>query len=156
MAPPILSTLVYCYRNDRVLLMFRHKEPNRRLWVAPGGKIEPGESPHECAQRELQEETGLCANALVLRGLVTEVLPTPHDQWLHFIYVATEVSGELGANHREGELRWWPAADVLQLPIPQADRVFFPKIIDVSLPLYEARLEYDGNLDLIRVVEHSS
>ena len=56
---PILTTLIYCLREEKTLLMERRKEPNLGLWVAPGGKIELGESPYECARRELYEETGL-------------------------------------------------------------------------------------------------
>ena len=33
-------------------------------WEFPGGKIEPGESPMECAVREALEETGLVARPL--------------------------------------------------------------------------------------------
>ena len=153
MATPILSTLVYCLENDRVLLMLRHKQPNDGLWVAPGGKLEPGESPQECARREFREETGLEAKRLILRGLVTEVVPPPHADWLHFIYVTPEATGDLAAEHREGELRWWPVAQVLRLAIPQADRTFYSKIIDLTSPIYEARFEYDGNQGLVRVVE---
>jgi protein-S-isoprenylcysteine O-methyltransferase Ste14 len=40
-----LATLVYALRDDQVLMVRRSAEPNRGLWVAPGGKIEPGESP---------------------------------------------------------------------------------------------------------------
>lgn len=29
------------------------------FWEFPGGKTQPGESPHECAVRECREETGL-------------------------------------------------------------------------------------------------
>ncbi len=49
---PILTTLIYCLREEQTLLLERRKEPNLGLWVAPGGKIELGESPHECARRE--------------------------------------------------------------------------------------------------------
>ena len=36
----MLYTQVHCLRDDQVLLMKRHKEPNLGQWVAPGGKIE--------------------------------------------------------------------------------------------------------------------
>ena len=46
---------------DRVLLM-RVTTPNRpdiRLWITPGGGLDPGESREDAALRELYEETGL-------------------------------------------------------------------------------------------------
>jgi 8-oxo-dGTP pyrophosphatase MutT (NUDIX family) len=44
--------------DDRILLV-RFQFPQRTLWAAPGGGIEPGESPEEAIRRELEEETGL-------------------------------------------------------------------------------------------------
>jgi 8-oxo-dGTP diphosphatase len=42
--------------NDRVLLV----KPNyRTYWAIPGGIVEAGEAPHECATREITEEIGL-------------------------------------------------------------------------------------------------
>ena len=151
---PVLTTLVYCLQNGQVLLMKRHKEPNRGLWVAPGGKIEPGESPYECALRELYEETGLYAHDLRLRGLVTMVSPLPGWHWMLFIHAATNFAGELITDEREGSLRWWPLADVHQLPIPQADAIFFPGVTELSQPLYYAKYVYDADLNLVQVLEH--
>ncbi len=154
MSVPILSTLVYCLNDGQVLMMQRRKEPNFGLWVAPGGKIEIGESPYECAARELEEETGLHARSLVFRGLITEVSPQPDWQWMLFLYVVTDFSGDVGASHREGALKWWPVSEVSQLPIPQGDRVFYPRIIDLEKPFYDARFVYDDKLDLAQVIEN--
>ena len=60
---------------DRATIICRHgKQPHKWLWVRksngawtlPGGKIEPGETPVQAAERELLEETGLRAESLTL------------------------------------------------------------------------------------------
>jgi len=111
--PRVLATLVYAIRGDDVLLHRRVKDPNKGLWVAPGGKLEPTESPTECALREMREETGLSLEDPMLRGVMVEVSPRPDYQWITFIYAATRWTGELTPAAGIGEFRWVRIPEVL-------------------------------------------
>lgn len=151
---PIPSTLIYVVQDGQVLLMHRNKEPNYGLWVGPGGKLEAGESPYECARRELYEETHLHAQELHYRGMVTEVSPRDDWQWMLFLYVVTAVEGRLQGDEREGTLRWWPIEDAPGAPMPDADQVFFRRVIDRSEPIYHAKYTYDADLNIIDIIEY--
>jgi 8-oxo-dGTP diphosphatase len=150
----LLYTQVHCLRDGQVLLMRRHKEPNLGLWVAPGGKIEAHESPYEGAVRELAEETGLVARAMVLRGIVRTVAPARAHSALHFLYAVTDFAGTLAADEREGALRWWPVAEVERLPMPHANALFVPHVLDGTRPFYQARYLYGADWKLVQKVEH--
>ncbi len=52
--------------NERVVLV-RHS--NQGLWVAPGGMIEPDETPEAAALREMREETGYEVELLRILGV---------------------------------------------------------------------------------------
>jgi 8-oxo-dGTP diphosphatase len=146
---PVLVTLVYCLRDDRVLLLKRRKHPYPGLWTGPGGKVDPGESPAECAVRELREETGLGVTGQpVLRGVITETSPRPDWQWLIFAYVVPDPVGEASSDGREGTLRWWPLSERAGIPMPPADRTFFDPVVLGGGPPYERTFRYDADLAL--------
>lgn len=151
----ITTVLVYVLRERQVLLLRRNKEPNLGLWVAPGGKVEIDESPRDAAHRELTEETGLVARDLVWRGLCTEVSPLPDWQWLLFIYVAHHFEGQVRADLREGALAWMDLDTYYRdLPIPQADRIFAPRILESQERMFEAKFVYDASLSLVKWVAY--
>lgn len=151
----VLATLIYAVRDGRVLMMYRHKEPNQGLWIAPGGKILPNESPRECAIRELCEETGLEAVEPVLRMVVTEVSPRPDWRWLLFVYRTGVKEGAVRGDGREGRLQWFRQDEVLSLPIPEADAVFYPFVMDPECPPLEMQFWYDADLKLVRWTRHA-
>ena len=58
--------------------------------------------------------------------------------------------GEINGDDREGRLQWFHRNEVLHLPIPQADAIFYPLVIDPDGPAVEMQFWYDDELKLVR------
>jgi ADP-ribose pyrophosphatase YjhB (NUDIX family) len=61
---PQTGASVLVYKDGKVLLIQRGKEPYKGHWSLPGGSQETGETIEEAASRELEEETTLKAEAM--------------------------------------------------------------------------------------------
>lgn len=66
-------------------LQYRHPAGDYLLEI-PAGTMEPGESPLDCAKRELEEETGLKASELIKLGKI-HIIPAYSDEEIH-VYLA--------------------------------------------------------------------
>ena len=56
----VLVTAAIIFKEERVLIARRSSGSKLPLvWEFPGGKVEEGETPQECLQRELLEELGI-------------------------------------------------------------------------------------------------
>jgi 8-oxo-dGTP diphosphatase len=130
---------VLCYLWDdrgRLLLLHRRKNPNRGMYSPIGGKLEVavGESPHDCAVREIREEAGieLATADLGLLGLVSETAYEGQTHWLIFLFEVTRTvrPEEVVDMHMdEGHLEWVPVEEVEGLDIPETDRtVMWPLV----------------------------
>lgn len=62
--PRFLAASVALVRQHDLLLIQRHRAPSEGLWTLPGGRLEPGETPEQCAAREIGEELGLAVYGL--------------------------------------------------------------------------------------------
>jgi 8-oxo-dGTP diphosphatase len=150
-----LPTQIHCLSEGKVLLVKRTQPPNAGCWVAPGGKLEAGESPWECAYRKLGEETGLVAEALHMSGLVTLVIPQLPGLAFLFLFTVTDRLGDLIPAPPEGTLRWWTFEEASNLALPQANWVYLPRLLSSGDTFYQAKYSYDENIELSTVVEFS-
>jgi ADP-ribose pyrophosphatase len=81
-----------------LIRQFRHAADGV-IWEIPAGRLDPGESPERCAERELAEETGMRAARL---SRLTTIYTTPGftDERIH-LFVASGL--EEGMHHREAD-----------------------------------------------------
>lgn len=62
--------IVYNNQEDKILMCLRKKDPYKGLFNLVGGKVEPGESSLDSAYRELEEETGIRKEDIILTNLM--------------------------------------------------------------------------------------
>ena len=139
------TSLCYIERDGCYLMLHRTKkkeDPNAGKWIGVGGKFEDGESPEECAVREVAEETGLTLSSPVLRGIVTFVSDTFPTEYM-FLFTADQFTGELRACD-EGELAWVEKERVLSLPLWEGDRLFL-RLLAEGQPFFSLKLSYRGD-----------
>ncbi len=151
---PLLFCQVYCVRDNQILLIERKSEPNLGLWVAPGGKIEKGESPYDCAIREFNEETGLLSSEIHFRGMISLVLPQVDCISMQFLFFVPKFTGDLIMDNREGNLKWWSIDEIPYQNMPEGISRFFLQIIDLNRPFYNAKYIYDREFHILDTIEY--
>ncbi|UCD74672.1 MAG: NUDIX domain-containing protein [Phycisphaerales bacterium] len=135
--PYRIAVLCYLYdRDDNLLLLHRVKSPNADMYSPIGGKLEleTGEGPHDCAIREIKEETGLtlAPGDVRLTGIVSECAYEGETHWLMYLFEIMRPIGhdEVHWTHfDEGKLEWIPLDRVPDLPIPDTDRQIIGPLI---------------------------
>lgn len=92
------------FHQGKVLLV-KHKK--LQIWLAPGGHLEPGEMPHQAAEREFWEETGVKVKAVQAKvtfsgDSISEYIPNPVLSNLHWISQATYEARKVGKSAKKG------------------------------------------------------
>ena len=148
--PYRIAALCYLFDDqDRVLLLHRHKKPNRHLYSPVGGKLETsiGESPTSCAVREIEEETGLVVSPseLHLTGIVSETGYQGESHWLMFLYEVTHPVQVERTTFDEGELEWHTRGEISSLAIPITDRhIIWPMFWRYRGEFFAAHIDCTG------------
>ena len=139
------TTLVHLERDGCYLMLHRVRkeaDENKDKWVGIGGKFEPGESPEDCALREVREETGLRMHSWAYRGIVTFVSDEWGTEYMHLFW-SDDFSGSL-KDCDEGELEWVDKRRIPELPIWEGDKIFL-RLLDTDEPFFSLKLCYTGD-----------
>jgi 8-oxo-dGTP pyrophosphatase MutT (NUDIX family) len=101
-------------RGDDVLVLHRaHEGPGYDgdwAWTPPSGARLPGESPDECARRELREEAGL--------DLEPRRVPSTAGDWVYYVADAPE-DAEVTLDAEHDAYRWLPVQEAAALCKPE-------------------------------------
>jgi 8-oxo-dGTP pyrophosphatase MutT (NUDIX family) len=97
---------------DKVLLIQRARKPYFGMWSLPGGRLEPGETPEEAAQREVLEETGLnCFRLMPIRKMSLGEA----GQFLLQVFATEGFEGEVKTSDEVTAYRWVRPGDLYGL-----------------------------------------
>ena len=99
---------------NRLLMVRNHG----RYWSTPGGNLEFGESPADCAARETFEETGVRVTNLRFVAVTNDIV---NDTGRHYITIwmrgdALTSDARIGDAKEIAEIGWFP---VNALPVPR-------------------------------------
>lgn len=142
-----LATLCYITnkKNNSTLMIHRVKKENdyhHEKWNGLGGKFEQGESPEECATREIKEESGLTVNEITMKGFITFPMFDGKEDWYVFLFVSDNYEGKI-IDSKEGTLAWIPNEKLTEINLWDGDRIFIPWLFQDKF--FSAKFNYkDG------------
>lgn len=135
-------------------MLHRSRPPNAGLWNGLGGKLEPGETPLDCARREVREEAGIRPrnNEIRFAGVVrwsAGVDPTGPSTGVYVFLAELQDDRAVWKGKRrtpEGMLAWKPVSwvcDPANVAVVSNVPRFLPGLLERDEPV-EYRCEYDG------------
>ena len=160
-----IKTLCYIEYKDHYLMMHRTKKAldiNEGKWIGVGGKFADRESPEECLQREVFEETGYQLQRWRLRGLITFIQENVETEYMclftaddfltssgRSVFEDPAFAGDDGAawpvpDCSEGELAWIGKDQIDRLFLWEGDRIFL-RLLKEDSPFFTLKLRYQGD-----------
>ncbi len=134
------ATLMFIFSGGEVLLIRKKRGLGAGKINGPGGKIDPGETPEQCAIRETQEELGIVA-------LTPREVGVLHFQFVDGLAIQCHVfrtedfSGQ--AVETEEAIPLWTPVD--QIPLDEMwadDRHWLPLLLESRR--FQGFFEFDG------------
>ncbi len=115
---PKVGVAAIITKNDHVLLIKRKNAHGEGSWSTPGGHLDFGETPEECAIRETQEEVGITITNVHFIALTNDIFEAYGKHYITLWMEAECLSGEpkVAADDEVAELGWF-RWDFLPVPL---------------------------------------
>ena len=115
---PKVGVAIIITKNDQVLLMKRKGLHGIGTWTTPGGHLDFGETPEQCAAREAKEEVGLDVVDIRFRAFTNDVFESGGQHYISIWMEGESILGEpIIAAEDEVEKIGWYAWDALPSPL---------------------------------------
>ena len=141
----IYATLMFIVRDGEILLIEKKRGLGAGKINGPGGKIDPGETPLECAIRETREELGITALRPVKMGELHFAMGTIPDILCH-VFLAHAFEGR-PVETVEAKPLWCRLADIPYDRMWKDDIHWLPQMLDGRK--FHGRFIFDGEEDLV-------
>ncbi|TXG88103.1 MAG: NUDIX domain-containing protein [Thermomicrobiales bacterium] len=104
------ATGLFVIRGGELLLIDKvaGKELEKGVKYVPGGKLEPGETPEQCARRELQEETTLGIAEIELVSIFTYLDSVRRRAYKFYQFLITPTAGTAEPRDDISAVHWTP------------------------------------------------
>ncbi len=113
-----VGTAIIITKDDRVLLIRRKGPHGAGTWAPPGGHVDFGETPEQCAAREAKEEVGVEVTEARFRAITNDIF---EEEGKHYItiWMDCKISPQnpVNASPREVLELGWFAWDALPSPL---------------------------------------
>lgn len=126
--PEQVATLLFVIVEDEILLIRKKRGLGAGKINGPGGRIEKGETPMECAIRETEEELCITPLDVEARGQLffhaSDAIPHIHG----YIFTASGFEGEPSETDEAIPL-WTSLSDIPYHEMWEDDRLWLPEVI---------------------------
>lgn len=121
------ATLLFVIRDGSILLIRKKRGLGAGKINGPGGRLEPGETPEQCAVREVQEELRVAPTNVKPAGELLFQFADGHS--IHgYVFTADDCLGEPQATS-EADPLWTPLDQIPYAEMWADDRIWIPLML---------------------------
>ena len=128
---PRVGVAAIIERDGQVLLIKRKNAHGAGSWAVPGGHLEHGETPEQCAIRETREEVGIDISGVRFAAITNDVFTEKSRHYITIWMIASRAKGEpyIAAAREANEVGWfsWESPACAAVP-PAAEPVGWKRL----------------------------